>query len=255
MRSSSTKFSWVTPKYARTDELMKTSQKCWKALQSHRSDFIHSSYVNSPFGGAAFFHPGLYHPRKQAQYAVWWQKGVRWHCDSSRLWPQRHNRNGDQRLCCYPPSFWGRIAGTRDSLRSLTASVGLAATLSARMYIPRAVYLHDCRGRRGFAPNVFLFMFFPNCFIMPNLSSLEDASYHVQILFILLYWHRNNRCLIYIVIFSKRDVCIFWKCYNFSCFSMGFFGLWFCTAMYTKEGEFKCSLRHLTTRSQILVPC
>lgn len=128
------------------------------------------------------------------------------------------------------------------SLRSLTASVGLAATLSARMCIPRAVYLHDCRGRRGFAPNVFLFMFFPNCFIMPNLSSLEDASYHVQILFILLYWHRNNRCLIYIVIFSKRDVCIFWKCYNFSCFSMGFFGLWFCTAMYRKQGEFKCSL-------------
>lgn len=82
-------------------------------------------------------------------------------------------------------------------------------------------------------------------FIMPNLSSLEDASYHVQILLKLLYRYRNNRCLIYIVIFGKRDVCIFENVMILVASQWGFFGCTVqecCIATYRKEEEFKQSL-------------
>lgn len=147
----------------------------------------------------------------------------------------------DRRFCCLLPFFLSRRAGRRGSVGSLKPSAGLAVVSWARTCISRAVCLRDCGGRR-FAPDAFLFMFSPNCFIMPNLSSLEDASYHVQILCKLLYWHRNNRCLIYVVIFKKRDICTFWECYDCSCFSVGFFWLMILYCNVKTEEEFRHSL-------------
>lgn len=249
----STTFSWVTPEYACTGGWRPHSHAGRHYRHTDLISYTHPFYQFSDMGGS-LLRPAcilLSHKASTACHLLMERSNMAW-CSLTFAWS--HERGGDQRFCCLLPFFLGRRAGRRGSVGSLKPSAGLAVVLWVRTRVPRAVCLQDCRGRRGFAPDAFLFMFSPNCFIMPNLSSLEDASYHVQIFCKLLHWHRNNRCLIYVVIFKKTDICTFWECYDCSCFSVGFFGLWFCTAMWKRKRSSGVHQRHLMMRFQIPVP-
>lgn len=131
----------------------------------------------------------------------------RWQQDSPHSWPQTHDARWAQKTLLQL-SFFSVEESWDKGISGISKPLWDWLSFCKQGHISPKLFIFVTAKKR-ICPKCLLIYFSPNYFIMPNLLSLEGACYCVQILFKLLYWHRNKRCLIYIVIFGKRDVCIF----------------------------------------------